>query len=158
MTVVPRPQIARVWDSCVIAEYLAGKPAAEHHARPIVESAKRGEIQIWVSLFAHVEVAFLDGSSETESETKIVAFFSEDYMVPIMLDPFVAEIARKIVRHFHVKGKDAVHVASAIRWNVRVFETFDVELIKKLGAMEADADWNHLQVREPFFDGQRRMV
>ncbi len=131
MSAIPDSTIARLWDSSVVVDYLAGKPRAVPHARPIVDSARRGEAQIWVSTFAHVEVALLEGFSETNAEAIVVHFFNQDYIVSVALDPTVSEIARRLVRRFRVKGKDAVHIASAIRWGVATFETFDTELIRR---------------------------
>jgi len=157
MKVPPRPLLARVWDSCVITDYLGGKPEALPHAKPIVDAARRGEIQIWVSLFVEVEVAYLEGMSDAESERTITEFFAEDYVLPLMIDPFVSELARKLVRCFHVAGKDAVHVASAIRFGAPVFETFDKPLMTKLKQADPEKLLGKLMVREPLYAGARTM-
>jgi predicted nucleic acid-binding protein len=158
MSGTPRVEIARVWDACVITDYLAGKPRAEAHARLIVDAARRGEVQIWTSMLAHVEVAFLEGADDAQSERLIVDFLNEDYVFPITVDPSVAEVARKVVRQFRIKGKDAVYVASAIQWRVRTFETFDAQLVTRLRVMATNANWGHLTVREPLYEGQGQLV
>ncbi len=150
----PRAEIARAWDSCVIADYLAGKPNAAAHAKPIVDAARRGETQLWVSLFCEVEVAYLEDMNDAESEAIITGFFAEDYVIPLMVDPFVTETARKLIRRFRVPGKDAIHVASALRFGAPVFETFDKPLMAKLRGADPDGLLSRLVVREPLHTGQ----
>lgn len=157
MRVRPRAQIARVWDSCVITDYLAGKANALPHAKPIVDAARRGDVQLWISLFCEVEVAYLEGMADAQSEQIITDFFAEHYVFPLSIDPFVSEIARKLVRRFHIPGKDAIHVASALRWGAPIFETFDKRLIVKLEAPNPDNLLGSLVIREPLYDGTRTL-
>lgn len=157
MKVRPSAQIARVWDSCVITDYLAGRPNALPHAKPIVDAARRGEVQLWVSLFCEVEVAYLKGMEDSESERIITDFMAEDYVIPLFIDPFVSETARKLIRRFHVSGKDAIHVASALRYGAPIFETFDRPLMAKLQAPDPDQLLGNLAIREPRYDGTRTM-
>jgi len=114
-------------------------------------------VQLWLSLFVEIEVAYLDGMTDDSSEHTILDFLAEDYVVLVMIDPSVSEIARKLIRHFHIHGKDAVHVASAIRWNAPVFDTFDRPLITKLNAGDPNGLLGGLVVREPTYEGQRRL-
>jgi predicted nucleic acid-binding protein len=151
----PDPKNARVWDPCVITDYLAGKQNAAAEARPIVEAAKRGQTQIWVSTFAEVEVAYLAGMTDEQSERVITEFFEQDYIVRVSVDPFVSESARQLIRATHISGKDAVHVATAIRWEVPIFETFDEKLLKKLEPFRADPVLTRVSCRLPLFEGQR---
>lgn len=157
MKVRPQPKLARVWDSCVITDYLTGRPNALAHAKPIVDAARRGEVQLWVSLFCEVEVAYLDGMDDAESERIITDFLAEDYVLPLFIDPFVSETARKLIRCFRIPGKDAIHVASALRYGAPVFETFDKPLMGKLKAPDPDNLLGKLAIREPFYGGQRRL-
>jgi predicted nucleic acid-binding protein len=151
-------RLAHAWDSSVVADYLAGKPRAAPHARAIADAARRGECQIWVSTFVEVEVAYLEGFADSRAESIIVEFLNQDYVFRVALDPFVAETARAVIRRYRIKGKDAVHVASALRWNVPVFETFDDELIRKLAPLAAgERDLGRLTVREPLYEGQRQL-
>lgn len=153
----PQRDIARVWDSCVVADYLAGNPRALPHARPIVEAARRGEVQLWLSLFVHVEVAYLEGMSGESSERTIMEFLNQDYIVSLMIDPFVSDTARKLIRQFHIPGKDAIHVASAIRYEAPIFETFDKPLMRKLQQPDIGNLLKGLLVREPLYEGQRQL-
>ena len=150
---IPNPRLGRAWDPCVVIDLLEGTSRAETHVRSIAERARRGETHIWVSAFAMVEVARIQGRPDDAAERIIREFFAQEYVVVANLDPFVAEIARALVRDLRIKGKDAVHLATAIRWNVPVFETFDIELLRRVSNSRSPLPGG-LDVREPRFNGQ----
>lgn len=145
----PNIAIARAWDACVITDFLAGAPRAATHARAIVAAAQRGECQIWTSVFSQVEVAYLNVLDKAGGEEIIEEFFRQDYIVSMNLDESSAGRPAKLIRRFGIKGKDAVHVASAIHWRVPVFETFDAELLRKFKDSKGDATVGGLVVRAP---------
>jgi predicted nucleic acid-binding protein len=147
------PRRGRLWDPCVIHDYLDGTPRAAPHAKHIVDAARRGELDIWVATFAHVEVAYLASEKDTRKTEKIITnFFEESYIVPVGLDPFVSKRARELIRTYHISGKDAVHVASALVHGVPIVETFDVSLLKKMAN-----NTEGIIVREPLMTGQAQM-
>jgi predicted nucleic acid-binding protein len=94
---------------------------------------------------------------DAAAERVITDFLAEEYVVLLQIDPFVTRIARQLVRWFRVAGKDAIHVASALRFGARVFETFDQPLMRKLRAPDPGGVLSTLTVREPTYDGQARM-
>ncbi len=115
---VPR----RLWDSCIVIGYLAGYPELKPDCLPLIEQAKRGEIEIVVSMIAEVESAYLEGYSDQESEARIKEFFSREYVIPVAIDTPLAALARQLIRKYRkthkVKPNDAVHLATAIQQHI----------------------------------------
>ena len=147
----------RLWDSSVVIGYLAGYPETAEDCRLVIEQAERGELEILVSAMATIEVAYLAGSDDEDSELKIREFFSRDYIIPVGIDVRVASIARDLVRRHrtapNLKPPDAVHLATAIQWNVPVIETTDTDLLR-LDGLEGDPP---ITIRRPLYEGPRRL-
>jgi predicted nucleic acid-binding protein len=129
----------------------------------LIDEARRGQLEIVVSMFAAVEVAKLSSPSTEDDERAIVGFFNQPYIVRANLDFETASIARLLIRRYPRSGKfrgvlpkDAVHVATSLRWNIPVFETFDRNLIDGITAQQHLLP-RALQLREPLFEGQGRM-
>ena len=117
------------------------------------------------SAFAEVEVVKINGVFTKQQEEMIREFFSRPYAIRAQLDGRVAAIARQITRVTSlaqdlktVKPKDAVHVATAIRWDVPVVECYDEPLTTSLTKMRATQHSmaQGLIVREPLYEGQTR--
>lgn len=157
---MPTPH-QRVWDTSVIIDFLEGNQRAEPHVPLIIEQAKRGEAQIVVSSFAEVEVVKIDGVLTNDQEEMITEFFGRSYVVRAQLDARVAAIARRITRDSSlapnmqtIKPKDAVHVATAARWNIPIFECYDGPLIVTLTQHPSLVPG--VTAREPLYVGQSR--
>ena len=158
------PPTRRVWDSVVIIDFLDGKERANPHCPAIIEEAERGETEIIVSVFAQIEVVKIDSALTEEEERMIREFFGRPYILAAALDPFVAQTAREIIRAStasanirSVKPKDAVHVATALRWEVPVFESYDDVLMDGIKAHpEILPGGASLTLRHPTYEGQSR--
>lgn len=151
------PPSRRVWCSCVILDYLKGESKVQAQCELIIEAGERGETEILVSALAECEVARIDPPLTDDAEAMIREFFGRPYVVRVVLDPPIAEIARELVRTYGLKGADAAHVATALHWNVPVFETTDGEVLRKLSGTSGRVLGQPLTVREPLWEGQRRM-
>lgn len=144
----------RLWDSNVILHYLAGKPVARPDCDLIIEDAERGQAEIVFSALAEAEVVLLESAAE-DAELMIREFFSRSYVVRAALDLLVAQEARSLVRrHRGLKPKDAIHIATALRYAVPLMETYDEELWK-ISDKEGDPP---LVIRKPTYEGPRRLV
>ena len=150
------PGSRRVWCSCVILDYLKGAPNAEEQCGLIIEAAEKGQTEIIVSALAEAEVGNIEGELPEYAEDMIREFFSRPYVLKANLDPPVAEIARDLIRKYRIKGADAAHVATALHWNIPVFETYDGPLSRKINANLTLLP-SPLIVREPFWEGQAKM-
>jgi len=147
----------RLWDSCVVIGYLAGYEDLKPECPLIIEQAERGEIQIVVSAMATIEVAYLAGSSDPESEAMIREFFTREYIVPVGIDVSIASIARELIRKYRnapkIKPVDAAHFATAIQWHIPVIETTDPDLLR-LNELEGNPT---VRIRRPLYEGARTM-
>ena len=124
----------RLWDSSIVIGYLAGYANLEPDCSNIIRQAEAGDLEIVVSEMAKVETAYLAGRSDEESENLIREFFSRDYIIPVGIDAQVSDIARRLVRKYRIypklKPPDAIHLATAILWNIPIIETTDTDLLR----------------------------
>ncbi len=145
----------RLWDSCVILDYLGGNDAVAQACSNIIAQAERGELEIMVSALATVEVAYLKGLDDQASEAMITEFFGRDYMIPATVDVRVATEARGLIRKYRngpkIKPADATHLATAIQWNIPVIETTDPGLLR-FDQLEGNP---RIAIRQPFYEGPR---
>lgn len=156
------PVTSRIWDTSVIIDYLEGTERAREHVPLIISEAERGETRILVSAYAEVEVVRLGSALTDAEEAMIQEFFRRSYVYRCQLDSRTAEIARHITRlsstdnHVRtVKPGDAVHIATALRWNIPVFEAFDDELLSGVNAAPQILP-GALTLRRPQYEGQVR--
>ena len=153
---MPRPQ-RRLWDSSVIIGYLAGYSDLQTDCSQIIQQAGLGNAEIVVSEMAKVEVAYLSGHSDSESEDMIREFFSRDYVIPVSVDDPVSTIARDLIRKYRnemrIHPADAVHLATAIQWSVPVMETTDHDLLR-FDRREGNPP---VRVRHPLYEGQQNL-
>ncbi len=134
----------RLWCACTIIDYLKGEARAKA-CEVIIEHAGKGELEIAVSMLAHVEVVKIGGSSTDEA--MIQEFFRRSYVISIQVDRRVAEEARQLVRlGLMKKPLDAVHAASAIVHKIPILETYNVKDFKRV------IGHGDLAVREPVWD------
>ena len=151
------PPLRRLWDSCVIIDYLAGREEVKEACSMIIEQAERGEIEIVVSAMATIEVAYLAGFDDQVAEERIRELFGRSYVVPVAIDMRVASLARDIVRRYRtvakVKPPDAAHLATALQWQIPIVETTDPHLLR-LNGLEGDPP---IVIRKPQYEGTRPM-
>jgi predicted nucleic acid-binding protein len=123
----------------------------------IIEQAGRGETEIAVSMIAQVEVSYLEGYSDQQSEARIKEFFSRDYIIPVAIDTPLAAIARNLVRKYRdtyrVRPPDAIHLATAIQHHISLIETTDRDLLN-LNGLEGSPP---ITVRRPRYTGPSRL-
>lgn len=103
----------------------------------IVDSIEKGDgrTKIVTSEVAKVEVAFVENKPITpESEQAIDDFWADDSVVELVeFHNQIGRLARKLIREskarrFHkIKPIDAIHLASAISFNVTEFHTYNLD-------------------------------
>ena len=152
---MPLPR--RLWDSCVIIDYLAGSAGVAEACNKIIAQAELGELEIVVSAMATIEVAYLEGSDDQDSEARIRELFGRSYIIPVAIDVQVASAARRLVRKYRsdpkLKPPDAAHLATAIQWDIPVIETTDPDLLR-LDRLEGTPP---IAIRRPLHEGPMRM-
>ena len=114
-------------------------------------------MEIVVSAMETIEVAYLEGLDDQDSEAKIRQLFDREYIIPVAIDVGVASIARELVRKYKVgpkiKPPDAAHLATAIQWRIPVVETTDPDLLR-LDGLEGDP---LITIRRPHYERTLRM-
>jgi hypothetical protein len=123
------------WDSTVFLAWLRPEPHRVEDCRTILDSAEHGKVQIVTSVLTLTEVIKLKGhpSLPREQERMIRDFFKRTYIVARGLDSFTATEARELIWKHGVQPKDSIHLATAVRARLRIFETHDDELLKLTG-------------------------
>lgn len=119
----------RVWDASTIIRYLAGSDDAKPDVPRIIDDAVRGETEIVVSAIAECEVAKLEGYDDAIAERRIADFFNRPYVLRATVDSFVSRETRRLVRERGLKPPDAIYLATAIRHQVPLLETYDGKLL-----------------------------
>ena len=104
----------------------------------VIQKADQGEIQIITSALTIAEVIYLKEQEKIDriKSDEICRFFENEYIIPINVDRVVAEMARNLLWNYEtLRPKDALHVASAIKAKVPIFDTFDTYLIGLSGTI-----------------------
>jgi predicted nucleic acid-binding protein len=141
----------RVWDANLVLSYLAGDPTVNPVCDLIIDQAKRGQLKIVISVISEAEVAYLPGYIDHDSENQVQEFFSRDYIETANYDIVVAREARRLIRTYKpgLKPNDAIHMATALLWNIPILETCDSDLLKLSGKQGNPP----LIIRKPLYEG-----
>lgn len=125
----------RYWDSDVCIAWLAQESERVPLCRPVIEGAERGRLLIATSAMTLTEVIKLKSRTRLPPEKWKLAetFFHHEWMTVRNLDRYIAERARALIWEYNLSQKDAVHVATAVRWKLPRMDTFDGELIGHSG-------------------------
>lgn len=129
----------RYWDSCCFLCWLKKEPEHEK-CKGVLKLAESGDLKIVTSAFTISEVIYLKKKGYEKigrsNSNDICRFFEQEYIIPINVDRYVAEDARNLLWEYEaLRPQDAIHVASAIKAGVYVFDTFDEYLLKQSGGI-----------------------
>lgn len=127
----------RYWDSCCFLRWLNKEPEYEK-CKGVLKLAEDDELRIITSAYTIAEVIYLKKKGyekiRREDSNEICRFFEQEYIIPINIDRYIAENARNLLWEYKaLRPEDAIHVASAIKAGVFIFDTFDDYLIKQSG-------------------------
>ncbi|MBY8822216.1 type II toxin-antitoxin system VapC family toxin [Sphingomonas colocasiae] len=146
------------WDACAWIAYIQkempgpGKNFTDPRyemCRETLQRAEKGEYEIATSAFTLAEVCKRP-PDPTSPASNLAAFFDQPYIILIPVDKQVGRHAQslQLAGLAGLKPPDAVHLASAIIWNVSIFHTFDgplIDLTRKI----AMTDGNPLEIMKP---------
>lgn len=98
-----------------------------------LQAAKEGEILIVTSALTIAEVLWMRGAPKvTEEKARVVNnFFRRPSIRVANVDRAIAQRAQRLVWDNGVRPKDAIHIATAQRYDCAILETFDDSLITK---------------------------
>ena len=123
----------------------------------IIAQAELGELEIVVSVFATIEVAYLKGYEDEVAEARIRELFSRNYIIPVAIDVTFSSLARNLIRKYRDISKitpaDAAHLATAIQQKIPLIETTDSRLLQ-LDGLEGEPP---IKIRRPTYEGPERI-
>lgn len=125
-----RPE-RRYWDAGVFIAWIKGEAGRAPTCEGIIREAQAGRCLIYTSTITLAEVTKIRGGALTERDTAteetISAFFRNEYVKLIPVDYSTGVLARQLIWEFpHLGPRDAIHIATAIRAEADVIETYDV--------------------------------
>ncbi len=121
------------WDSCAWLGFLNGEPDKKRELEIVYGNARQGLCELWTSTLAIVETRRLAIEKHAkkplsdEHHQTIRDLFRQPFVKPAAVSLEIAEAARTLWRETSGLGKfqDAVHLATALRWNATVLHTYD---------------------------------
>ena len=121
------------WDSCAWLGLLNGEEGKKRELAIVYTNARNGHYELWTSTLSIVEVRrfrieeSMQKPLSMENLTKIRDIFRQPFVKTIPLAVDIAEHATELVRTTVGlrKFQDAIHLASALRWNVSIMHTYD---------------------------------
>jgi predicted nucleic acid-binding protein len=163
------PEVIKIyWDSCAWIGLVNGEPEKVEPLRAVYDHARRGNVEIWSSTMAVVEVNRLENEMNIarpvppEGLAKIDDLLFQPFVKLINLDQIVAKRARRLIRETPGlrKKPDSVHLASAMIWDIPIFHTYDGNDLLHLNGLIKCNDGTLMAItraRDPFagelFDG-----
>jgi predicted nucleic acid-binding protein len=122
------------WDACAWIGFVNSEANKIHPLRAIWEEARAGNYEIWTNSYVYVEVFKVkretgDLYSPQESDEIIESILIQPHVKRVQMDTPIAKGARDLRRSFDANGlrsrPDAIHLSTAIFWNVEEFHTWD---------------------------------
>jgi predicted nucleic acid-binding protein len=138
----------RYWDSSVIIAYINEERGRVDTCKAILDDAEQGKIRIFTSALTITEVLKYKGLKPISKDKKEIlrGFFESDYITIVQLDRWIGFAAQDLVWDHGIPPKDSLHVASALRAEVDVMETYNNDdLVKKSKTVGSPP----LEIREP---------
>lgn len=145
------------WDSCAWLGLLNEESGKHRELEIIFNGAKRGHFEIWTSALSLVEVnRFADELGQPkplgdDQLALIAAVFEQPFVKIVPLDMEIGRRSRSLVRETPglTKKLDAVHLASALRWNVDALHTYDNDDLLHLDGQFSCKDGRKLKICYP---------
>lgn len=144
----------RYWDTGPFLALLKNEAHRMADVAPIIEAAEAGAVRLVTSGVTLVEVVKLDQKLAPvevppEDAEKIRRYFLRSYISIRTFDRPTATIARQLIWDHGLQTRDAMHLATAIRWKLPLLETFDVgDLVSLSGKVGNPA----IEIRLPRYD------
>lgn len=127
------PADIRYWDACAFLGYFREEKDIVGGCADVLEAADRGQVQLVTSSLTIAEVLHIKGEKALEKQRRetVELFFMKPLVAVRAVTRRDAELAQALYWDHRIKPKDAIHVATALRAGIEVFETKDQGLLKK---------------------------
>lgn len=135
----------RYWDSCAFLAWLQNEPERSDACNDTLNEAKSGSFVIVTSALTLTETLWMRGGPQLGADKArlLNGFFRRSFLRVANVDRAIAESAQRLVWDNGIRPKDAIHVATALRYDCTLLETFDGPLISRSGEIRG------LIIREP---------
>jgi len=123
----------RYWDAATFLAWLKPEPARKPACEGWLDLARHGKLVIVTSTLTLVEVVKFDKSDilnlAPEAAATIEGFFRNSWISLRNVDPEIGEKARGLMWDHALRVRDAVHLATALRYRVPFLDTYDDDLV-----------------------------
>lgn len=121
------------WDTCAWIGLLNGESDKKRELGIVYGNARSGKCEIWTSTLSMIECRYVQSEKDQprpldDENNKIISrMFRQPFVKPIPMSVDIVEDARGIWRNTKDMGsyQDAIHLSSALRWNVGTMHTYD---------------------------------
>ena len=128
-----------------------------NECRGIIHNAENENVKIVTSALTIAEIIYLKGHPKiTKDKSQAIKdFFKNNYIIIVNVDRVIAEFARELLWDYEsLKPKDAIHVATALQWQIPIIETTDPHLLE-LNGKEGNPP---LIIRRPLYQGPVKLL
>jgi predicted nucleic acid-binding protein len=128
------PRSIRYWDAGVFLALLKNEEWRIAEIQAVLKAAEAGQVLIVTSSVSLVEVVKLDQKQAIieippADCAKIEGFFQRSYISVRLLDPRVSAMARQYIWQHGLSTRDAMHLATAVRYRIPQLDTYDQGLL-----------------------------
>lgn len=133
------------WDSCAWLGLINEDEEKAQALEVVWAMAEAGKVKIWTSALSVAEVYRVKCEGEwdaisPENDERINDMFDQDWVNVVQVDLEVAQLAKQLLRTHEKlkKPSDAIHLASAVMWNVDQLHTYDKDDLLELPVQRRD--------------------
>jgi len=123
----------RYWDAAAFIAWLKPEPDRKPACEGWLNLAQQGKVLIVTSTMTLVEVVKLDHTDilllGPEVAATIEGFFRHSWISLRSVDPEIGEKARGLIWDHDLRVRDAIHIATALRYKVPFLDTYDEAMI-----------------------------
>jgi predicted nucleic acid-binding protein len=123
----------RYWDAATFLAWLKPEPARKPACEGWLDLARQGKLLIVTSTVTLAEVVKFDKSDilnlPPETAATIEGFFRNSWISLRNVDPDIGERARGLMWDHALRVRDAIHLATALRYRAPFLDTYDDQLV-----------------------------
>lgn len=145
------------WDACAWIALIQQEEGRFDSLKYVTEQAKDAKsVELWTSMFTLAEVYKRPCDGEQKSllpvhDGTFEDYILQDFVTRVQVDFDVGRLARTLLRQYPTIGKpqDAIHVATALLYNIDELHTFDRANLTALSGKIARKDGKMLTIGAP---------